>query len=136
MVSSEDELLCSDLYIELLEEKEKVQHSEKESINLEVELEHLTQENGELTRYIELIEEQNTCCNCADAFENKNGTLAQVGKRQQQRKLKELKTKAQRALWFLESYGVTLNNLSISDSNCEEIHLDLSSAQDTHKTHI
>lgn len=55
-----------------------------------------------------------------------SSTLNQVGTRQRQKKVKELKTKAERALWFLGSYGVSLGTLSAEDFSGQHIELDLS----------
>ena len=40
--------------------------------------------------------------------------------------MKELKTKAERALWFLESYGVTSKCLSVEDNDPQKIQVDIS----------
>ena len=37
--------------------------------------------------------------------------------------MRELKTKAERALWFLDSYGVSVNTISIEDSNGQQINI-------------
>ena len=39
------------------------------------------------------------------------------------RKLKELTMKAERALWFLESYGVTTKSLTVKDPNGQKFDL-------------
>ena len=39
------------------------------------------------------------------------------GKRQQRRKLKELKTNIERALWFAETFGLTLNSVTFSEKD-------------------
>ena len=42
-----------------------------------------------------------------------------------------MKTKAERALWFLESYGVTLDTLSVEDTGGQ--HIDLHTGNSGHK---
>ena len=42
-----------------------------------------------------------------------------------------MKTKAERALWFLESYGITLETLSVEDTGCQ--HIDLHTGNSGHK---
>ena len=77
----------------------------------------MKEENATLGSQIEQIEHINICRNCAPNLENHSKDLNEVGIRQRQRKIKELSTKAEKALWFLESYGVTWDNLSVEDSN-------------------
>ena len=50
-------------------------------------------------------------------FEDKGKNIAEVGKRQQERKLKTLKTKVEQVLWFSESYGLHLDKVNFVD-NC------------------
>ena len=52
-------------------------------------------------------------------FKNTGKNIGQVGERQQRRKLKELKTKVERALWFTETYGLTLDSASFCEQNGE-----------------
>jgi hypothetical protein len=70
------------------------------------------------------------CRNCAENLENKSSTIPEVGVRQQQRKLKELKTRAQRALWFVESYGLSIQSLSLTDPNNKALTLELGTQQE------
>ena len=58
----------------------------------------------------------NVCKNCADSLDNTSKKINQVGHRQRQRKIKELKTKAEQALRFFESYGVSLTTICVEDS--------------------
>ena len=72
---------------------------------------------------LKVLNDQIVCSNCANGLENSSKTIDQIGPRQHQRKVKELKTKAERALWFLESYGVHLKTLSVEDSSGQELEL-------------
>ena len=56
-----------ELYSEMLEEK-KTQHQAEESRNLATQLELLTQQNSELRKFVECIEEKNACYVCADTL--------------------------------------------------------------------
>ncbi|KAJ7394804.1 hypothetical protein OS493_000638 [Desmophyllum pertusum] len=57
--------------------------------------------------------------------------LEQVGLRQQQRHTKEIREKAQKALWFAETYGLNLKSLNMEDSTGKPICLNLNSADAT-----
>ena len=70
------------------------------------------------------------CRNCAENLENKSSTIPEVGVRQQQRKLKALKTRAQRALWFVESYGLSIPSVSLTDPNNKALKLELGTQQE------
>ena len=50
-------------------------------------------------------------------MKNRGHQLHEVGKRQRSRKIKELKTRAERALWFLESFGLSLESIRMKDVN-------------------
>jgi hypothetical protein len=121
---------CAVLYAEILEEREKQNKKAKEARDCEINIDLLREENEDLFKYIEHIEEINTCRNCAENLENKSSTIPEVGVRQQQRKLKELKTRAQRALWFVESYGLSIQSLSLTDPNNKALTLELGTQQE------
>ena len=120
---------CSTLFSELLEERERCSKAEYKGREYEINIDLLKEENEHLFKYIEHIEELNTCRNCSSTLENKSHTVSEVGERQRQRKLKEVKTRAQRALWFIESYGLKIHSLSLSDSNEKKVTIDLCSQQ-------
>ena len=103
---------CSTLYSEHLEEREKRNKKEYEARDCEINIVLLKEEHQDLLIYIEHIEQLSTCRNCTTDLENKSSTVSEVGGRQRQRKLKGLKTRAQRALWFIESYGLSIRSLS------------------------
>ena len=76
-------------------------------------IDSLVTENNKLHAYIEKLGHDID-------FENSGKIISQVGERQQRRKMKELKTNVERALWFTESFGLTLNSVTFSgddDSN-------------------
>ena len=47
-------------------------------------------------------------------FGNNGKTINEVGERHQRRKLKELKTNVEKALWFTETFGLSLNSVTFS----------------------
>ena len=114
---------CSELYSELLEEKESARKCKEDLRNYKAEMSVLKEENTTLVDYVNNLEKLNVCHSCTDSFENKSKTVSNVGPRQRQRKLKELTTKAERALWFLESYGVTTKSLTVEDPNGQKFDL-------------
>lgn len=73
------------------------------------------------------MQEHNVFQNCTQELGNRGNKINNVRTRQQQRKVKELKTKAERALWFLDSYGVTSKCLSLEDNNGQKIQMDMTS---------
>lgn len=100
---------------------------------------HIFVKRGELVSVLAITTERNEACERAREFQSQLGDYAaevealksliraekelmevrgksidQVGRRQQQRKLSDFKTKAQHALWFAELFGITVNSLNIS----------------------
>lgn len=106
---------CEELLVELMVEKQKLQQ-ECESHNIEMEA--LASENIELKRYIdnlESLQESHACNNCNEELKNSGKNISEVGGRQKIRKMKLLSTRAERALWFVESFGLKLHSLSLVD---------------------
>ena len=68
----------------------------------------LQTENLELFRYIENIGQD-------VSFDNKGKKICEVGERQQRRKLKELKTKIEQALWFAKTFDLELQSVNLLD---------------------
>lgn len=81
---------CAVLHGEIVEEREAQSKKTKEARDCEMNVEILREENAELFKYIQHIEEFNTCNNCSENLKNKSSTIPEVGVRQKQRKLKEL----------------------------------------------
>ena len=73
------------------------------------EINKLKQENEYLHNLIEELSPQRE-------FEDKGKLINEVGKRQQERKLKTLQTRAEQALWFVESFGLQLDTINVVDS--------------------
>lgn len=57
------------------------------------------------------------CTNCSGNLRNNGRPIHEVGKRQGNRKIKEVKTRAAMALWFLESFGLTLESVKVKDKD-------------------
>ena len=99
---------CDELLQDLLKEKDKVK-------TVEMERDHAFLENQELKEYLDFIEETTVCSSCSLNLENTGKQVDKVGERQKRRKLKELKTRSERALWFMESFGFKLDSIKIED---------------------
>lgn len=56
------------------------------------------------------------CTNCSAKLKNTSWPINQVGKRQKRRKIEEVKTRAEKAFWFLESFGLTLHSIKVRDN--------------------
>ena len=68
--------------------------------------------NKELSEYIQKIADLNEA-----TLPNYGKKIDQLGERQRSRKIKELKGRAELALWFLESYGLKLTCLKVMESD-------------------
>lgn len=115
------------LEVDELERKCAELYSELKTCQLEKSV--IEEENAALAKHVKYIEDLNVCQNCESYLENHAKKINDVGTRQRQRKVKELTTKVDRALWFLQSYGVTAQTLSleVTDSSSQCIDLKLNS---------
>lgn len=111
-------------YEELLTEFVKLQGTKKQT---EQQLECAKKEyeeeinlNEELREYIEKIGIPQNC-------KNTGKVIPDVGKRHQRRKLKELKTRVERSLWFAQTYGLNLESLKLFDNAGAEYVLEFES---------
>lgn len=112
---SKDNKILQTTYDELLSENSKLQQSKKKIdtvVNNKENKEHNTvlAENIELRDYIHrsgyLVDVRNT-----------GKEVTEVGKRQQDRKLKQLKSSVERSLWFAETFGLTLDSATFLDKD-------------------
>ena len=96
----------------LLDESIESKSAEKiasEKLNkVSSEMKELMKENEKLATYVEKLGQDLE-------FANYSKTLMVVGERQQRRKMQELKTKVQRALWFSETFGLKLESVNFVD---------------------
>ena len=77
----------------------------------------LNDQNDELHHYIRTLIDRDSCKHCDSTYKNKGKTYENVSSTQQQRKLKQLKTNAEKALWFLESFGFKLEKIALVPSS-------------------
>lgn len=67
-------------------------------------------ENTRLCQYIDIISEQ-------EGFQNCGKPISEVKGRQQRRKIRELKTYVEKALWFAETFGLKLSSVEFADDD-------------------
>ena len=106
----ENELLtarCEELYSKLVESTAIKEKATEDLIEANAKVESLFTENEKLHAYIKKLGEN------VD-FGNNCKTINEVGERHQRRKLKELKTNVEKALWFTETFGLSLNSVTFS----------------------
>ena len=99
---------CDALLQELLKEKDITK-------SVTMERDQCLMENQELREYLDFIEEVHG--ECSPNLENTGKPVDQIGERQKRRKVKELRTKCERALWFMETFGFKLNSIKINSSD-------------------
>lgn len=88
----------------------------------------LSDENNEFQEYVQKLLDKESCNHCDHNYTNKGATYDQVSYTQKRRKLKELKTKAETALWFLETFGFKLDKLSLTDLSGDKVSLEYNGA--------
>ena len=109
---SNKQLVCKNIALDTIYKETSLLASklqtkvDESSINIE----KLKEENENLYNVIEKICPQRK-------FEDKGRPLSEVGSRQQQRKIKVLKTRIEQALWFSESFGLHLDTCNFLDDN-------------------
>ena len=116
---------CEELLQELLNEKRKVR-------NLEAELEEACQENNELTEYLDFLE-GTMICSYSVNLKHTGWPINEVGKRQRSRKVKVLKSRSERALLFLELFGLTLDWIKVKDLNGNMTEMDCITSDNSNK---
>ena len=71
--------------------------------------EKLRRENANLWQYFDKISDQ-------EGFKNYGKTFSEVKERQQRRRIREVKTYVEQALWFAETFGLKLSSVRFKDS--------------------
>ena len=104
------ELRCEDLWRDLSEAQKAERFSSENLSRAERKVEELKVENLNLHSYIENLGQHLD-------FNNSGKKLNEVGDRQQRRKLRELKTNVEQALWFAKTFGLNLEDASFVDGN-------------------
>lgn len=100
--------LMDQLWEDLIEAWELKSKAEERIEELFADLKLVNKENAHLSQYVEKLEK-------IEKLENTGKKFTEVHEKQQQRKLRELKTKAERALWFTETFGLRLSSLEFLD---------------------
>lgn len=101
---------CDDLVKELSEAQAAERVAIENLAKADEEIERLKNENQNLHRYIEELGQDL-------GFSNSGKKFTETGDRQQRRKLKELKTNVEKALWFAKTFGLDLQTVSFLDEN-------------------
>ncbi len=99
---------CEELYSQMLELEAKNREADKLQVKNTAEINKLLTKNSQLQSYIDSIGQD-------IEFENRSGKVNEVCDRQQRRKLKELKTHVEQALWFAETFALKLQTVSFAD---------------------
>lgn len=100
--------LCDDLVEKLQQLKEAKKEVDEKLDTSWATINNLEKENKQLYDYINKLGQNLD-------FSNSSGKVSEVRERQQRRKIKELKTKVERALWFAETLGLELDTVSFTD---------------------
>ena len=95
---------CSEMVLKISRVRETLQNTDARLERCEAEKNLLKEQNATLTSQIKHLEDLNASSNCNLMYVNQSKPLSDVGMRQRQRKVKELKTKAK------EHYG-SLNRM-------------------------
>ncbi len=98
----------AELYSQMLEFETKNREADMLQVKNTTEINKLLTKNSQLQSYIHNIGQD-------IEFENRSRKVNEVSDRQQRRKLKELKTHVEQALWFAETFGLKLQTVSFAD---------------------
>lgn len=121
-LSKENEELqsrCESLYHELQDTLKAKQVSDQELEDIQNEYEETLTQNKHLKDYIDKTGLAMDLCNTGKR-------VVEVQERQQRRKIKELKTAVERALWFAETFGLKLTSASFCDENGKDYDMNFS----------
>lgn len=101
---------------EMMEALRRKENEMRETVKAtEENFREIEENNKELSEYIQNLEKKT-------GFLCLGKTIDQLGKRQQSRRLKELKEKSEIALWFLESHRLKLSFLEVQEAATSETH--------------
>jgi hypothetical protein len=123
LLSKENESLktrYNDLWTEIVKLQESERKTDTILNNKEKEYNTVLDENRELRDYIERS-------GCLVEVKNTGKEITEVGKRQQDRKLKELKSSVERSLWFAKTFGLILDAATFTDKDGSSYSLAYSS---------
>jgi len=109
------------LHVNLGKETKRKKYLEKENQKIYEEL--IEEINQRKIREDQMLTETESLKNCIEKLKKNNGTdkngkeLSTLSPTTKWRYLKDLKTRAQKALWFLRAYGLKLNSLEVEETN-------------------
>ena len=78
----------------------------------------------------------NTCRNCAENLQNKSSTILKSVLGNNRENLRNLQQELKRALWFVESYGLSIQSLKLTDPNEKALILDFGTQQHNTKSKL
>ena len=104
--------------------------------DLQNESEEAVEENKQLSEYLDFLEDIMICSNCSGNLRNHGRRIHEVCKHQGNRKIKEVKARAATALWFLESFGLTLDSVKVKDKDGKVTELDYGKNNGTSFDHL
>ena len=82
----------------LLQEVMQERENKQKIIDLEEKIQDLENNNTELLNYIQYLEGRDCCSHCDSFYSNKGQTLHEASYTQKQRKIRQIKTNAEKAL--------------------------------------
>jgi hypothetical protein len=85
--------------------------------NLSNKLDSLKDTNSRLIDYAKSIKKKAGTANCGKEF-------AEITEKNKSRKIKEFKSKAETALWFVESYGLVPQYLKLESTDGQTVRVD------------
>lgn len=103
---------AEELHELLMQEKELREKDSTSLIEANADLQKIERENVKLWEYFDKICELKGSENCGKIF-------SEVKERQQRRKIKELKTYVEKALWFAETFGLKLSSVRFQVINLD-----------------
>lgn len=99
---------CNELYENLVQAEKLRTACEEKLTEAYADIEKLRRENASLWVYFDKISEQ-------EGYKNTGKNIAEVKERQQRRKIRELKTYVDKALWFASTFGLQLSSVEFND---------------------
>ena len=99
---------CAKLYESLVQAEERSRNANDSIIESRAHIEKLSRENANLLQYFDKIADQKGFIHCGKTF-------SELKERQQRRKINELKSYAEQALWFAQSFGLKLSLVGFKD---------------------
>ena len=108
--NSDLEKRCETLVKELFEAQGAERLANTNLAKADKEINQLREENQNLHKYVEELGQH-------VSFSNSGKTFTETGVRQQRRKLKELKTNVEKALWFAKTFQLDLQSVTFLDDN-------------------